>query len=500
MKYLTPYIALLFALLSTLTLGASPKREFRGAWLQTIYQGQYSRMDSDENRAYLRGELDKLAAVGINAVIFQVRPQADAFFPSNLEPWSRFLSGKQGVSPSPEWDPLAFMVAECHARNMELHAWINPYRVTASVGEVLSSDHVYHQHPEWFIEYNKKIYFDPGVPQSRAHICRVVRNMVNRYDIDAIHLDDYFYPYPTAGLTFPDQDSFAKYGLTQNYIPDQRNKWRRNNVNLLIEELHHTIKGIKPWVQLGISPFGIYRNKRNDPEGSDTNGLQTYDDLHADVLRWAREGWIEYLIPQLYWELDHPLASSRGLVGWWAENTPKNCHLYIGQSITRTLDVEKPLAEWNEKMRLSRSTEGVGGNCFWSGYNLMDNYKGCHTLLKDEYHTRPALIPAYTLIDSIPPNEALVLKVQQLSDRRMLVWKKRPTSDKMQRQIYFCLYRFEEGEEIDLSNSSHLIACTRENRYRLPDVNEGKRVTFVLTTVDRAHNESVEGLRLEVNL
>ncbi|MCH5327647.1 MAG: family 10 glycosylhydrolase, partial [Coprobacter sp.] len=277
---------LLFFLSSFAGAQQHPKREFRGAWIQTAFQSQYASMNRETMQTYLRNQLDRLQQTGINAVIFQVRPMADAFYPSELEPWSRFFTGTPGAAPAELWDPLEFMVNECHARNMELHAWVNPYRVSSNIREPLASNHIYFQHPEWFVQYGNGLYFDPGLPQSRAFINRVVDDIVSRYDIDAIHMDDYFYPYPVDGKPFPDDNSYALYhnGMT-------RDDWRRNNVNTLIEELHQTIRNRKYWVQFGISPFGIYRNKRSDADGSDTNGLQNYDDLYADVLLWAKNGW-----------------------------------------------------------------------------------------------------------------------------------------------------------------------------------------------------------------
>ena len=239
----------------------APKREFRGAWMHIIGQSQYAAMTPQQTQAYLRHQLNSLQAAGCNAVIWQIRPQADAAYPSSLEPWSRYISGTAGVAPSPAWDPLRFMITEAHSRGMELHAWINPYRVTASKGEMPAPGHIYYRHPEWFLAYaDGKIYFDPGLPQSRDFICQVVTDIITSYDVDAIHMDDYFYPYPVEGVDFPDDASYTAYGEGM-----ERGDWRRHNVDLLIEQLHHTIAAIKPWVRLGISPFGVWRNIKSDP-------------------------------------------------------------------------------------------------------------------------------------------------------------------------------------------------------------------------------------------
>ena len=219
-------------------------------------------------------KLNYLQKCGINAIIFQVRPEADAFYKSDIEPWSRFYTGRQGLAPAGDFDVTAFLIEECHKRNMEFHAWLNPYRASTAGNTRFADSHIYNKHPEWFVTYNKQILFDPGLPESRQFICRVVRDIVSRYDIDAIHMDDYFYPYPVAGMPFPDDKSFQKYGLNKRYKVSQRAEWRRENVNKLIREIKRTILLSKPWVRFGISPFGIYRNKKSTPDGSGNNNLR----------------------------------------------------------------------------------------------------------------------------------------------------------------------------------------------------------------------------------
>lgn len=353
------------ALLGAAPAGASnPKHEFRGAWLHTVHQGQYAKMTPEQTKAYLCDQLDKLKAAGCNAVVFQVRPSADALYPSELEPWSRFLTGKAGEAPVPFWDPLQFMIDESHKRGMELHAWLNPYRVTTSKGEKLPANHIYHKHPERFVSYaDNKVYFDPGLPENRKFIEDVVKDIITRYDVDAIHMDDYFYPYPVKGHDFPDDKSYSEYGKGMD-----RGDWRRQNVDLLIEGLHNVIAENKPWVRLGISPFGIWRNKTSDPRGSDTNGLQNYDGLYADVLLWTEKGWVDYMLPQLYWELEKKVASSEKLAYWWNDNA-NGRHMYIGQAIEKTMDMpdlapSKNPTQLDHKIRLTRELPNIQGNCW----------------------------------------------------------------------------------------------------------------------------------------
>ena len=470
---------LLFSFLSGMvSQGAEhPKREFRGAWIHTVGQSRYMEMNRDAMQDYFDQMLDSLQHIGINAVIFQVRPTADAFYRSELEPWSKYLTGKQGVAPEPLWDPLQYMIEQCHARNMELHAWLNPYRVGTNADEPLAASHIYHKHPEWFVRYGRQLYFDPGLPECRRFIGRVVDDIVSRYDVDAIHMDDYFYPYPIAGSEFPDENSYARYGNGMD-----RGDWRRENVNALIKELHEIIKSRKPWVRFGISPFGIYRNQKSDPDGSATNGLQNYDQLYADVLLWTRNGWVDYMLPQLYWEIGHQAACVETLIYWW--NNHAN-----GRPMNAT-DVNPIYTQLNHKMQLSRYLDHVGGNCFWPGYSLLENYKGIADDLKGYYHAVPSLIPAYTFIDSKAPDEVKGLKAKWTPEGYELQWKRKKTDDEMQKQIYFCVYRFAPSEDICLCDASHLVAVTRDTKFLLPYKHGTRQYVYVVTAVDRMHNES----------
>ena len=468
------------------TGSAYPKREFRAAWIQSV-NGQFRGMPTEKLKQNLIGQLNSLQKAGINAIIFQVRPEADALYASRLEPWSRFLTGVQGKAPEPYWDPMQFMIDECHKRGMEFHAWINPYRTKTTLKSELAPNHVYNIHPEWFVTYGDQIYFDPALPESREHICKIVSDIVSRYDVDAIHMDDYFYPYPIAGSEFPDENSYARYGNGMD-----RGDWRRENVNALIKELHKIIKSRKPWVRFGISPFGIYRNQKSDPDGSATNGLQNYDQLYADVLLWTRNGWVDYMLPQLYWEIGHQAACVETLIYWW-NNHANGRHLYIGQDVARTMnatDVNPIYTQLNHKMQLSRYLDHVGGNCFWPGYSLLENYKGIADDLKGYYHAVPSLIPAYTFIDSKAPDEVKGLKAKWTPEGYELQWKRKKTNDEMQKQIYFCVYRFAPSEDICLCDASHLVAITRDTKFLLPYKHGTRQYVYVVTAVDRMHNES----------
>ena len=454
-----------------------PVREFRGAWIHTIFQKQYSNQTTQENKAYLRRQLDSLRLCGCNAIIFQVRPQADALYPSKLEPWSRHLTGTAGVAPSPMWDPLKFMISEAHTRGMELHAWLNPYRVTTTPGEVLPKGHIYHKHPERFVEYDGKVYFDPAFAENRDFIVRVVDDIVSRYDVDAIHMDDYFYPYPKPGVDFPDD---ASYALTGNGM--DRGDWRRQNVNLLIEQIHKAIVARKPWVRFGISPFGIWRNKKSDPRGSNTNGLENYDALYADVTLWTRKGWVDYMLPQLYWALDHPSAPTESLAYWWNDNA-NGRHMYFGQCIAWTMDKPdiKPSSDPNQlahKIRLSRQLPNVQGNCWWPAYDLTRNYRGVADSLINKEQSRIALVPSYPWIDSIAPDPVRNLKANASDSAISLHWNAPRTSDPLQVPRFYVIYR-----------DSQIIAVTDATSFTDSHATPGRH-TYSVTVLDRANNES----------
>ncbi len=469
-KYITLAIA---AALSVAAIALNPKREFRGAWMHTVYQPQYAQKSTAELKQYLIEQLDKLEAAGINAVIFQVRPSADAFYNSKYEPWSHFLT-KGGKAPSPYWDPLQFMIDESHKRGMELHAWLNPYRVTTSATQKLPSNHIYHREPNRFVTFggDKKIYFDPGLPENRQFICNVVADIVSHYNVDGIHFDDYFYPYPVKGYDFPDDASFKKYGKGM-----KRDDWRRQNVDQLIEDVHKCIHSLKPWVRFGISPFGIWRNKRTDPRGSETRGLQNYDDLYADVLPWVQKGWIDYLLPQIYWNLDHKTASYTVLIDWWSKNVTER-HLYIGQDVERTMKD----AELQRKMHLVRNNDNVQGNCWWPGYSVTKNFGGIADSLQHDYQKDIALVPEYPWMTGEKPAKVSGLKISG----KTLQWNTPKADGKVTDVVRYVVYRFEaKTKRPDFDNAEAIVTVTYEHEYAL--TKPGK---YYVTALNHANIES----------
>ena len=485
-------IALAVLLLGGLTAATAqhlaPKREFRGAWIQCV-NGQFQGMPTQTMKAMLVRQLDNLKQAGINAIIFQVRAECDALYQSSYEPWSRFLTGVQGKAPSPAWDPLQFMVTECHKRGMELHAWINPYRAKTKSTASLSPIHPYNKYPQLFVQYGGQLYFDPGCPESRTYICKIVRDIVNRYDVDAIHMDDYFYPYPVPGEEFPDNVSFAAYGRGFTNKAD----WRRNNVNVLIKQIHETVRECKPWVKFGVSPFGIYRNRKSDPNGSLTNGLQNYDDLYADVLLWVNKGWVDYNIPQIYWEIGHPAADYETLVGWWAKYASAR-PLYIGQDVNRTVskaDLKNPNRnQMPEKYRLQRSYPSVQGSCQWYASAVEQNVGNYRTMLMKDIHPYPALLPTSPFMDDKAPGKVKKVKPMWTEDGYILFWTVPGAKTVMDEVVQYVIYRFEGSEKVDLEDTSHIVAITRNTFYKLPYEDGKTKYRYVVTALDRLHNES----------
>lgn len=470
------------------TGSAYPKREFRAAWIQSV-NGQFRGMPTEKLKQNLIGQLNSLQKAGINAIIFQVRPEADALYASRLEPWSRFLTGVQGKAPEPYWDPMQFMIDECHKRGMEFHAWINPYRTKTTLKSELAPNHVCNIHPEWFVTYGDQLYFDPALPESRRHICMVVSDIVSRYDVDAIHMDDYFYPYPIKGKDFPDDASFARFGGGFSNKGD----WRRSNVNVLIKKLHETIREIKPWVKFGVSPFGIYRNESSDPLGSKTKGLQNYDDLYADVLLWAREGWIDYNIPQIYWHIGHPVADYETLVKWWARNT-ENRPLFIGQSVMNTVQNADPknpsINQLPRKMALQRAYQTIGGSCQWPASAVVENAGKYRDALIAEYHKYPALPPVFDFMDNEAPAKVRKMKPVWTEDGYILFWTAPKYKEEMNRAVQYVVYRFNDKEKVNIDDPSHIVAITRDNFYKLPYEDGKTKYRYVVTALDRLHNES----------
>lgn len=494
-------LLLLFLILSNssaFALSKPNKREFRGAWIQCV-NGQFQGLGTEAMQRTLRYQLDELQKDGVNAIIFQVRAECDALYPSKIEPWSKFLSGKQGVAPSPYWDPLQWMIDECHKRGMELHAWINPYRAKTKTTAILASNHIAVTHPERVFAYDGLYILNPALPENRTYICKVVDDILTRYDVDGLHIDDYFYPYPVAGQTIPDQRDYSKNRNEFKSIGD----WRRNNVNLFIKELGEHIHKLKPWVKFGVSPFGIYRNQRSDPRnGSKTNGLQNYDDLYADVLKWVNNGWIDYCVPQLYWEIGNKAADYQELIGWWNRNA-SNRPLYIGEDVLRTVKFPDPQNPHSHqlpaKQRLHQQCKNVQGSVLWYAKAAVDNPANYGTLLRTDYWRSPSLQPLMPFIDAKAPNKPKKVKVKFDKDGYYLTWKA-PKGKGWKDEAYrYVVYRFKNGEPINIEDPTKIVSIPYDTKLKLVYQGGKTKYTYVVTALDRMSNES-SGKKRKVKL
>lgn len=474
------------------------KKEFRGVWVATVENIDWpssKNLSSEKQKEELIQLLDLFKSMNFNAVIFQIRPAADAFYNSKYEPWSSWLNGENDKAPLPYYDPLAFAIAETHKRGMEFHAWLNPYRAMVNYQKFQSNPFkLTYEKPEWFINYGKNKYFNPGIPEVREYTNKVVADIVQNYDVDAIHFDDYFYPYKIAKEKFPDDNAFKEFG--GKFYPNHVDDWRRNNVNLIIEELYTTIKTIKPWVQFGISPFGVWRNKSVDPKGSDTQAGQTnYDDLYADILLWLEKGWLDYVLPQDYWHIGFKKADYKKVAGWWAENN-YDTNLYIGQAMYRMGNTKskawkkKNKTEIEKQLDYNRSVSNISGSVYFSAKSFVKNPLGINDILRKKYYSNVALPPSTNHTTKFIPEPVYNVKFTKSKNKKhQLSWESIP-ENKEKEAIKFLVYQFKKNEMVDTKNSSKIIALTGQKylEFSKKDLKNGN--VFVIKAVSRNNNVS----------
>ena len=473
---------------STLLHAQSVKYEFRGAWVATVgnidWPSKPGLPPSEQQQQFLY-RLDQLKSLGCNAVIVQIRPVADAFYASKIEPWSRYLTGTQGEAPDPFYDPLVFMIEETHKRNMEFHAWFNPFRASMDNKKIQSPGHVTRKHPEWIVNYGPQSIIDPGIPEAREYVLSVMTDVVKRYDIDAVHLDDYFYPYPLPKVAFGDTKTYAKYGDGMS-----KEDWRRSNVNKFIFQLNKRIKDTKPYVKLGISPFGIWRNKNKDIEGSETKGgLTNYDDLYADVLLWMQKGWIDYLMPQLYWDHNHKVAPFGVLMPWWYGHCYKR-HIFYGLGLYHMAESHSgPWTGINELLWQIRDIRGAcpnSGFCFYNASSFDKLKVPLKDSLQQNYGKYPALIPPMIWLDSVAP-AAPTVKISVSAGVAALTWQE---SNPAKEPLKYVVSRFVNNEPVNLERNDKIISIQQGMQYTDTDVKRYKHCTYVVTALDRLWNES----------
>ncbi len=476
---------------------AAPQRQLRAEWVASVANIDWPTrpgLAPAEQKGELAGILDRARAHGLNAVVLQVRPTADTFWPSKVEPWSTYLTGTPGADPG--YDPLRFAVRAAHRRGLELHAWFNPYRVSMGTDRAaLAPDSPAALHPDWVKAYGGKLYYDPGLPQVRRLTQRVILEAVRRYDVDGVHFDDYFYPYPVAGETFDDDATFAAHGAGFPDTAEGRADWRRHNNDLLVRGLDRRIHALKPWVSFGVSPFAVWRNAGTDPEGSATTaGAQTYDDLYADTRKWVRRGWLDYIAPQVYWNIGFAAADYAVLVPWWSDQVRgTGVRLYVGQATykvgTSTQDPawDDP-AELSRHLTFNRDHPEVDGDIYFSAKDVDADRLGHYEILQAEHYAHPALLPVSRGVPGRAPEAVAALRATRRDDGTVrLRWRGDAAS--------YAVYRLDgRGPTRCLTaDATHLVATVRGRAASgqvYVDREAGARATYVVTALDRAHRES----------
>jgi len=495
-----------------------PKREFRAAWVATVLNIDWpskAGLDSDTQKKEFLSIADTIKANNMNAVIVQVKPAADSFFPSEYSPWSEYLTGTQGKAPSPYYDPLEFMIEAAHQRNIEFHAWVNPFRITqkgVSDMNKLAENHPARAHPEWVVSYGGQLFFNPGVPEARAFIVKSIIEIVTKYDVDAIHMDDYFYPYPVSGESFDDSAQYKKYGAGKTL-----DEFRRANVDNLVRTLSAQIKRVKPYVKFGISPFGVWRNKSTDPTGSDTKaGIENYDSLYADTRLWIKNGWIDYIMPQIYWDFNEPAAPYENVLKFWVNEIKlnKNVHLYTGNASYK-VGTKSASGGWLElgelpaQINRNRREASVMGSAFYNMTSVSDNPLGVMTKIKNEQYRYPALVPhmpwmmsaAQQAASQAVPQMPAVRLAASVKSVRITITDTSPaeltgTGGEVR---YYVIYRVDNSRGLSrasvISNPANILdIVAKGGRTRINYTDRkakiGDNYTYYITSVNRLHGES----------
>ena len=476
-----------------------PKREFRAVWVATVDNIDWPSkkgLPVTEQQREITEMFDLYQKTNLNAVVVQVRSAADAFYARGTEPWSEWLTGKQGLAPQPFYDPLDFMIEQAHRRGLEFHAWFNLDRATYSKTASVALSNIIYQKPDWVLSFGGRKLFNLGLPAVRSYVANIVANVVREYDVDGIHFDDYFYPYAEPGQTLNDDPTYLAYNPTNLNKAD----WRRDNVTRLVAELRDSIRASKPWVKFGISPFGIWKNKSSDPEGSATNGGQSYYELYADTRQWARDGLIDYIVPQVYFSSEFGRAPYKTLVEWWTRNAGRS-HLYIGHGAYRVgRGSERDPGWWRAsefpgQMRYNRLQPAVQGSVFFSAKNLKLNPLAIRDSLQADFYRYPALLPTMPWLDSVPPLPPHDLKVANTPDGIELFWQQPAEASDGDEANAYLVYRFEGTRpRLRLNDPRCIIArCPAETtRYIDQTADPKKRYTYAITAIDRLNNESKE--------
>jgi uncharacterized lipoprotein YddW (UPF0748 family) len=492
--------SLTFFSITLLCQTATPKRELRGAWIATVANIDWPsspHSTSGEKIKELVQIFESLSDAGINTVFFQIRTECDALYDSNLEPWSYWLTGEQGKEPEPYFDPLSFAIDEAHKYGMEFHAWLNPYRVVKKLGEYIQSDnHISVTRPEWILSFrgsegNYEM-LNPGIPAVRDYITGIVTDVVRRYDIDGIHFDDYFYPY-VPKISNEDSVTFANYGKKFHDIED----WRRDNINLMVAQVYDSINRINPKIKFGISPFGIIENKY-----AGTRGFESYSTLYSDPLTWIKQKSVDYLIPQIYWEIGNPRADFSKLLPWWA-SVAEDVNLYAGLYSSKFIDssYEGSKSEIGSQIIMIRNTINVQGMVFFSSKTVFHNFSGFADSLKQNYFKYPVLLPSMVWKDSIPPETPENLRVEGDLRSRTIAWDIPEAASDGDTAGRFIIYRFTEYQynqltkdqkSFNLDNPEFILHITKgvQNSFNDNDEISPGEIIYMVTALDKFCNES----------
>jgi len=461
----------------------------RAAWISTAWNLDWPQ--TKDNWTAQKTEfitlLDNLKAMGMNAVIVQVRPMGDALYPTSYAPWSQFLTGTQGKDPG--YDPLQFMVEEAHKRNLEFHAWFNPFRISQSSTDVtkLADPNPVKEHPEWKVDYNGGMYYNPGIPEVRTLIKNTILEVVRKYDIDAVHLDDYFYPDIKNEADFHDEGTFAKYGKSFTNIGD----WRRNNINVFMKDLSDSIKATKSYVKFGVSPNGVWKNIPYG-DGKFTTGMESYYRVYADSRKWVKENTVDYITPQVYWKIGYKAAPYEVMLQWWKNQVEgTNVQLYMGQADYK-LGTNTGAEDWTNasdeipnQIELNRSN-GINGSMHFRAKVLQDNVLGIQNRLKNGVYQYPALIPAMPHKDNKSPAKPSV-SLERKGEGVLLSW------NKVSSASYYAIYRFKKDETQDIEDVTKLLGTVHKSQgtsYLDAMANNNEQYVYVVTALDRLHNES----------
>lgn len=465
---------------------SSPKREMRGIWIATVNNIDWPSQPNlpvDKLKRETDIILDRVKNIGLNTVFVQVRPSSDAIYRSQYEPFTTYLVDENSTLPA-DFDPLEYWIAQAHSRGLELHAWINPFRMTPKKDFACAPLHPSRTHQNWAVTYAGKMYLDPGIPDARQYVQTIVDDIASRYDIDGIHIDDYFYPYPVAGEPdFADTASYRKYNPSKLSLGD----WRRENVNDVICRISQSVKQIKPWIAFGVSPFGVWRNKRDDPTGSDTRaGTTNYDILYADVAKWIDNKWIDYVAPQIYWEQGHSAADFDKLTEWWAERSKGKTQVYVGHAIFK---VNTGAKAWDNPEEIPtqiakvREHTDLDGSIFFSYRQFNRDLLGLEKKMQTTIFTNKSLTPL-TLPNKYPKN----IEVSDLEHKRgKLHWDVNDASDVR----FYAVYRYKKGDDFDTNKSNYLYELTDQQSITLEPSNKKKRTKYIycVSAIDKYREE-----------